>query len=260
MKTRLSCVFVLIASLALIWSTSGTAAQMPTPAPPSHQWQGAEGVTAQDHAQNVQLMGQTGGATHAVALQGNYAYIGVGPRLVILDISDPTQPTLSGQSPPLPETVERIKVSGGLAYIADGDSGIYIFDISDPAAPSQLGHYDTDGTAYDLAVEGIYAYVADGGDGLKIIDISNPAAPSQVGNIDTPSTAYGVAVRGIYVYVAAYYSEIRIINVQDPQHPIEIGHYDDVSWPVKITLDWRLCLCGRHQLADHPGHHRSCEP
>ena len=167
MKARLSCVFVLMVSLALMSSASGAAAQRPTPTLPSHQWEGAEGVAAHDQAQNVQLVGQTGGATYAVAVQDNYAYIGVGPRLVILDVSDPTQPTLTGQSAPLPETIERIKVSGNLAYIADGVSGIYIFDISDPADPSQLGHYDTDGTAYDLDVEGIYVYVADGGGRTK---------------------------------------------------------------------------------------------
>jgi hypothetical protein len=65
--------------------------------------------------------------------------------LVILDVSDPTRPTLTGQSVPLLESIERIKVSGNLAYIADGDSGIYIFDISNLAKLSQLGQYDTDG-------------------------------------------------------------------------------------------------------------------
>jgi hypothetical protein len=33
----------------------------------------------------TELYGQIGGATYAVAIQGGYAYIGVGPRLVILN-------------------------------------------------------------------------------------------------------------------------------------------------------------------------------
>jgi hypothetical protein len=34
-------------------------------------------------AKNVELVGHVGGITNAVAVQGNYAYIGVGPRLLI---------------------------------------------------------------------------------------------------------------------------------------------------------------------------------
>jgi hypothetical protein len=62
------------------------------------------GTTAAD-AQNVELVGQIGGATLAVAVQGDYAYLGMGPRLVVLDISDPANPTMMGQSPVFPDIV-----------------------------------------------------------------------------------------------------------------------------------------------------------
>ena len=54
-------------------------------------------TTAQQQVQDLQLVEQIGGSTYAVAVQGNYAYVGVGPRLVILDISDPTHPHVSRQ-------------------------------------------------------------------------------------------------------------------------------------------------------------------
>ena len=50
-------------------------------------------------ARNVELIGQVGGATQAVAVAGSYAYVGVGPQLVILDISDPAQPAVVGRRP-----------------------------------------------------------------------------------------------------------------------------------------------------------------
>ncbi len=52
----------------------------------------AAGPTAD--AENVEFVGQVGGRTNAVAVQGNYAYIGEGPRLTILDITDPALPTV----------------------------------------------------------------------------------------------------------------------------------------------------------------------
>jgi hypothetical protein len=38
-------------------------------------------------SQDIQLVGHVGGQIRAVALRGQYAYVGVGPRLVILDVS-----------------------------------------------------------------------------------------------------------------------------------------------------------------------------
>jgi hypothetical protein len=45
-------------------------------------------------AENVEFVGQIGGATRAVSIQGDYAYIGLGPRLAVLDISNPAAPTV----------------------------------------------------------------------------------------------------------------------------------------------------------------------
>lgn len=90
-------------------------------------------------------IGQTGGATLAVAVLDNYAYIGVGPRLVIVDIQDPAAPRVVGQSWFLIFfDVQHIAVvhrsssatssSGAvetLAFVAARDRGLHIFDVSE---------------------------------------------------------------------------------------------------------------------------------
>jgi len=78
---------------------------------------------------HVELVGQIGGSTYAVAVQGNYAYIGVGPRLFILDVSDPSRPDVVGQTSVLPEVV-GVAVSGSYAYVADWNGGLVILRIS----------------------------------------------------------------------------------------------------------------------------------
>ncbi|MBN2425372.1 MAG: T9SS type A sorting domain-containing protein, partial [Calditrichaceae bacterium] len=62
-----------------------------------------------------------------------------------------------------------VAVSGAYAYVADEGDGLRIIDISNPAAPTESGFFDTGGSALGVAVSGAYAYVADGGDGLCII-------------------------------------------------------------------------------------------
>ena len=69
-------------------------------------------------AQNVEFVGQIGGATKAVAVQEEYAYVGEGPRLTVLDLTDPAAPAVLGKTPPLPGEVREVAVVGNYGYIA----------------------------------------------------------------------------------------------------------------------------------------------
>ncbi len=195
-----------------------------------------QGITL-PNAQNVELVGQIGGASYAVAVQGSYAYVGIGPRLVILNIANPASLIITGQTTVLPGVIRDVAVVGNYAYVADYDRGLRIINVSNPAAPTEVGFYDTPGYAYGVAVAGNYAYVADWDSGLRIINVSNPAAPTEVGFYDTPGSAGGVAVAGNYVYVADLGSGLRIINVSNPAAPIQAGYYDTPgsAWGVAVA-------------------------
>jgi hypothetical protein len=119
-----------------------------------------------------------------------------------------------------------VAVSGNYAYVADYDCGLRIINVSNPAAPVEIGFCDTPGLAYGVAVSGSYAYVADRDEGLRIINVRNPAAPVETGFCDTPGLAYNVAVEDDYVYVADYGAGLRIISVSNPGTPLETGFYD----------------------------------
>ena len=78
-------------------------------------------------------------------------------------------------------------VAGSYAYVADGDRGLRIINISNPAAPTEIGFYDTPGiclTVWRWPVTMPMSLMD--WSGLRIIDISNPAAPTEVGFYDTP--------------------------------------------------------------------------
>jgi len=203
-------------------------------------------------AQNVEFVGQIGGLPYAVAVQGNYAYLGVGPRLVVLDISNPANPMVVGQTEVLPHVVRSVAVVGSYAYVAAVHSGLRIINVSDPAAPTEAGSHDMWWVALGVAVAGNYAYVATGESGLRIINVSDPAAPTETGSYDTPEYAWGVAVAGNYAYVAdSWDGGLRIINVSDPAAPTETGSYDTpgrasgvaVMGNYAYVADWEgLCI------------------
>ena len=220
MKGRAIAVSVVFAALLVgtAWLCVSSAASGQSEIYPSN------GVT---QGQGLRIAGQFGGDVRAVAVQGHYAYVGRGPRLLVWDVSDPAQPTLVGRSAVFPEIVEHVVVAGDLAYVADGEGGLVILNVSTPSSPSQVGAYDTPGQAYDLEVQGSYAYVADGSQGLRILNVTNPAAPSEAGYYTTPSAAYGLAVSGAHAYVASEYHDLIVVDVGTPGFPVEVGRYDD---------------------------------
>lgn len=112
-----------------------------------------------------------------------------------------------------------VAVSGNYAYVADGEKGLKILDVSNPSAPLPVKTVPTPGTAYSVAVSGSIACVADGEGGLQIINVGNPATAAIIANID--SFVKDVALVGNTAFIAG--SSFRIISLADPYNPQSSG-------------------------------------
>mgnify|MGYP002713051575 CR=1 FL=1 len=84
---------------------------------------------------NWQISAQYGGTMQTITVDDTIAYIGAGLHLLLIDISNPVQPTLFHRSEQLSDIVHEIAVDGHWIYLANGSGGITIMDASDPAAP-----------------------------------------------------------------------------------------------------------------------------
>jgi hypothetical protein len=62
----------------------------------------------------IKLVGQIGGSAQAVAKQGDYVYLGVGPRLVTVDVSNPDEPAVVRQSEPHANLVGELAIGDDL--------------------------------------------------------------------------------------------------------------------------------------------------
>ncbi len=118
-----------------------------------------------------------------------------------------------------PDEAYGLTIADEKAYMAGGESGLLIFDITNPGSPSLISVTDTPGQAYDVAVAGKKAYIADGNMGLQIIDLSRLSEPVISGTVDTPGFARGVAVKENTVLVADGEKGVQIINISDPENP-----------------------------------------
>jgi len=157
----------------------------------------------------------------------NHVYVLAALTLVLAGPAQGADPVLIGQWPGWPrEPVQNVAVSGNYAYVATGQAGLLVIDVSDPANPQRVGGCDTNGPASAVAVSGGNAYAATGQAGLQVIDVSDPAHPQRVGGYDTSGFAYGVAVSGNYAYVADGPAGLQVIDVSDPAHPRRMGGYN----------------------------------
>jgi hypothetical protein len=126
---------------------------------------------------------------------------------------------------PTSTSANDVDVEGRWAFVAAGDGGLYVIDVSKPDAPTLAGSLDTTGIAKDVVVSGNRAVLADGPAGLKVIDVTNPAAPLLTGGIAT-TDAQGIAVFGPRVFVADGSSGVRVIDVTDPVAPVLVATVD----------------------------------
>lgn len=115
-----------------------------------------------------------------------------------------------------------VLVSGTTAYVADGQHGLAILDVTDPAAVVQLAALEVPGTGLDLALNGTTLYVAAESGGLVIVDVSDPSAPTIANTLTNAGTTLGLSYADDRLFVAAW-TDARVFDVTDPVAPRWIG-------------------------------------
>ncbi|UCC64186.1 MAG: hypothetical protein JSV36_03775, partial [Anaerolineae bacterium] len=179
----------------------------------------------------IQLVGYLGGdLVRAVAVQGDFAYVGFGAQLAILDLAGNGQPRREGYVV-LPDPVLDIAVAGAHVYAATGYGGLHVIDAADPAAAVARGTYYAGSNVTGVVAVGGLLYVTS--DGLRVMDLAEPGAPVESGAYrpadPTASLGKVAAVVDDYAYTITYsgYSragELRILDVSDPGAPVEVGN------------------------------------
>ena len=71
----------------------------------------------------------------------------------------------------------KVVVSGNYAYLAAGESGMVVVDISDLSAPRVVSRISEHGAVHDIDINGHMLYLAMGVDGILTVDITQPDSP-----------------------------------------------------------------------------------
>lgn len=160
----------------------------------------------------------------AIARRGEKIYCvgGWSNRIIIIDISDPTTPTIC-DSIWGDDYYFLGCINGDYLYLT-GESGIDIYDISD-SVPFQVSNISSYTWYDDITVSGNYLYQLNRNYEIIIYDISDPENPVLTGSCLISGWGYRLYYRNNYLYVAAE-DYMDVIDVADVENPTEVSVYD----------------------------------
>ena len=141
---------------------------------------------------------------HDVWVENDIAYLSYWDAgLILLDVSDPTDPQFISRTDYWPEEEGDTHVAvpargGNLVITGDEDFSpdpwgfMRVFDTQDQTAPVQIARFDTgnldtpasegDFSMHNVIVRGNTAYLSWYSDGIQLVDISQPSSPRGIGS------------------------------------------------------------------------------
>lgn len=168
-----------------------------------------------------------------IYISDDYAFI-ISGGLVIVDISDPLLPVLSGNVEKNTGNEVHIYVDGNFAYISDNTEGLMIFDVTDKSAPFWVNTFDNNYNLLDVSIEDDYAFVIDNVDisnsrdnKLRVIDVSDKTDPVEIASlvIDGANSIFTVNDLAFITSTTPTIEDIgmQIVDISAPENPVKKG-------------------------------------
>ncbi len=129
----------------------------------------------------------------------------------VVDISDPTGPTLEGTCK-IPGGAWEIDKKDSFLLVSSNEGGISAIDVSDSTLPSVKSMLKTGGNSYDIAISGDFGYIADGFSGMVIIGLHKKGPGEGMIVEDTSPDGNYAPVANIDVYGDRLTGDIFIVD------------------------------------------------
>jgi LVIVD repeat len=164
-----------------------------------------------------------------IAIAGTYAYILCDRGLVVVDISNPLEPSVAAEIG-APDLVEPrgVAVQFRYAFVADR-RGMKVLDVTDLAHPRIVpGAFVPVDDARNVTVSRTYAYVSAGKNGVALLNVEQPEHPrleqmfTAGGDLnDVNDVKIGAVDASVFAYVADGRNGLRILQVVSPEDSSE---------------------------------------
>jgi len=207
-------------------------------------WYGGLSVIEMSVPERPALVGRlnTPSQVSDVAVVGEVVYVAhAGARfepwgVQIVDVSNPWLPFEQGfayiESASQTPSPMFLSVAGDYVFVTGGGTErLWVLDVSEPAAATEVSALDTGGPALglDVAADAQTAYVATAERGLLIVDVGIPSAPQEIARVPFAHPAVDVAVIGHHAFVATGDGGLHVLDVRDARAVRETAVLPDVA-------------------------------
>jgi len=122
--------------------------------------------------------------------------------------------------------VWALEVDSCFAYLASGDSGLIVVDLSDPSVPSEAARISLGARALSLLKSGDTVYVGFEKSGIGLIDVSVPELPVSLGVKPTAGGVLDMTLRDSLFFIAQATAGAAIYDMEgwDLLSTIPTGH------------------------------------
>lgn len=137
-----------------------------------------------------------------------------------------------------------------LLYIAQGEGGLEILDITNPEDP-QIVSITSDGVrgySTKIAMRDSIVYLAAGSFGVTTVNVSNPMAPTVPGSNSSDKPARGLHMMGNYLFVAVSEQGVKISDISLPAYPDPRGSISTSGYAYSLATSsdsaYMFVACG----------------
>ncbi|MDI6767933.1 MAG: T9SS type A sorting domain-containing protein, partial [Bacteroidota bacterium] len=166
-------------------------------------------------------------ASYSIAIRDTLLFLSHGWELAVLSISNPLEPVLLDTAyAGINKIFKSIVVSSGNYVYASNDSGLLVFDISDPSNTSFVKRFkapkarkmklEEDKNRIHIAATSQYA----------IVNIMGADTAYLAGSFIAGGIPYDIAIQGNYAYIASGRPGLTILDLSNPTAPSRVGVLD----------------------------------
>lgn len=184
------------------------------------------------------------GPASAVEAVETKAFVGNGPRLSLIDISEPGAPVMTSEVV-FQGVVSAIEAAGEVVFVVTGMSDVWVVDFSDPDRPDRAHVYSRpEYSIVDLESDGNMLYVAgyrwlpnEALSFLHILDVQDPGQPVELGTLER-SAAFGKMLlsEGLLFITDGWRDSLVILDVTTPHNPLFLAEHRHHSHPGEIAI------------------------
>jgi hypothetical protein len=201
----------------------------------------------------IELAGQIGGLVSTIAVDGRYAFVGVGPRVAVLDLADPTGLQPVAWSAILPAPVLDLALIEGRLVAAAGTAGLLVLDRTGvPAAPVLVARLQLTSAVYQVVAAGEHAYVGDGTK-LAVVALAGADAPHVAHSVELGarmSDTDSLVLYGTHVVIGFRRFGIGVVDIAAPEQAFVAGWNEDTPCYALATGDGFVAVGGWDKQSD----------